>query len=253
MAAAGVGVEAHLWTVAAIGAVVGVVLTRFLLPRGVDAAPEGPSFARPTRALALAGLFAFCVLLSEGAVNDWAAVYLHGELGAGQGAAAAGLAAFSLTMGIGRLAGDGLSERLGPTRLARGGALVATTGMALALSVGTPAVAVAGFAVMGIGLAALFPLALRAAATSGQVPGPAVAAVSAMGYMGLLTGPPVVGLLSEARGPAGGAGAGGGAVRHGGRAGRRGARSGQSWLKKLIPRSSIRDSASEFSRVSSLV
>ena len=55
----------------------------------------------------------------------------------------------------------------------------------------------AGFAVMGIGLAALFPLALRAAATSGQVPGPAVAAVSAMGYMGLLTGPPVVGLLSE--------------------------------------------------------
>jgi MFS family permease len=200
VASAGVGVEAHLWTMAAIGAVVGVALTRFLLPRGVDAAPEGPSFARPSRALALAGLFAFCVLLSEGAVNDWAAVYLHGELGAAQGPAAAGLAAFSLTMGIGRLAGDRLAERLGSTRLARGGALVATAGMGLALSVGRPAAAVAGFAVMGIGLAALFPLALRAAASSGQVPGPAVAAVSAMGYLGLLTGPPVVGLLSDAVG-----------------------------------------------------
>ena len=102
----------------------GVALTRFLLPRGVDAAPEGPSFARPTRALALAGLFAFCVLLSEGAVNDWAAVYLHGELGAGQGRAAAGLAAFSLTMGIGRLAGDRLTERFGshPARARRGAA-----------------------------------------------------------------------------------------------------------------------------------
>ena len=200
VASAGVGVEAHLWTAAAIGAAVGVAATRFLLPRDVDAAPEGPSFARPTRALALAGLFAFCVLLSEGAVNDWAAVYLSGDLGTGQGAAAAGLAAFSLTMGIGRLAGDRLSELLGSTRLARGGALVATTGMALALTVGRPAAAVAGFAVMGLGLAALFPLALRAAATSGQVPGPAVAAVSAMGYMGLLTGPPVVGLLSDALG-----------------------------------------------------
>ena len=136
----------------------------------MDAAPEGPSFARPTRALALVGLFAFCVLLSEGAVNDWAAVYLHGELGTGQGQAAAGLAAFSLTMGIGRLAGDRLTERLGPVRLARGGALLATTGMALALAVGSPPAAVAGFAVMGLGLAALFPLALRAAATPARCP-----------------------------------------------------------------------------------
>ncbi len=200
VASAGVGVEAHLWSAAALGAVTALTATRFLLPRGVDAAPEGPSFARPSRALALAGLFAFCVLLSEGAVNDWAAVYLSGDLETGQGAAAAGLAAFSLTMGIGRLAGDPLALRLGPTRLARGGALLATTGMGLALAVGRPAAAVAGFAVMGLGLAALFPLALRAAAGSGQVPGPAVAAVSAMGYLGLLTGPPVVGLLAEALG-----------------------------------------------------
>lgn len=60
--------------------------------------------------------------------------------------------------------------------------------------------AVRGFAAMGLGLAALFPLALRAAATRGPVAGPSVAAVSALGYLGLLTGPPVVGGLSEAVG-----------------------------------------------------
>ena len=103
VAAAGVGVEPHLAAASAVGVVVALTTYRFLLPREVDAAPEGPLVAKPTRALAAVGLFAFCVVLSEGAVNDWAAVYLKGDLGAGEGLAAAGLAAFSLTMGFGRL------------------------------------------------------------------------------------------------------------------------------------------------------
>ena len=74
----------------AVGVVVALTTYRFLLPREVDAAPEGPLLARPTRALAAVGLFVFCVVLSEGAVNDWAAVYLKGDLGAGEGLAAPG-------------------------------------------------------------------------------------------------------------------------------------------------------------------
>lgn len=196
VAAAGVGVVEHLAAVALAGSAAMVVATRFLLPSATDATPGGPAFQRPTRALAIAGLFAFCVLLSEGAINDWAAVYLR-DLGTGEGAAATGLAAFSLTMGFGRLVGDRLTVRLGAVRLARGGAALATAGMAAALAIGRPAAAVAGFAVMGLGLAALFPLSLRAAAARGNAEAPAVAAVSSMGYLGLLTGPPVVGLLSE--------------------------------------------------------
>lgn len=197
VAAAGVEVKPHLAAASAVGIVVALTTYGFLLPSEVDAAPEGPRVAKPTRALAAVGLFAFCVVLSEGAVNDWAAVYLKGDLGAGEGLAAAGLAAFSLTMGFGRLFGDRLAERLGPVRLARGGAGLAAVGMTIAVVGGRQGTAIAGFAAMGVGLAALFPLAIRAASTRGETPGPAVAAVSAMGYVGFVTGPPTVGLLAE--------------------------------------------------------
>jgi MFS family permease len=199
-ASADIGVVPHLCTAAAVGACVVLVAVRFLLPPSADAAPEGPLLARPTRALALLGLFAFCALLSEGAVNDWAAVYLANSLHSGEALAAGGLAAFSLTMAVGRLAGDRLTEALGPVTLARGGAGLAALGMASAVAGTEPATAVAGFAAMGLGLAALFPLALRAASERSGTPGPAVAAVSGIGYVAFVAGPPAVGGLAEAAG-----------------------------------------------------
>jgi MFS family permease len=200
VAAAGVGVVAHLTGMALLGAVAALTAGRFLLPSSADAAPEGPLIARPTRALLAIGVFAFCLLLAEGAVNDWAAIYLDDEIGTGEALAASGLAAFSVTMGFGRLFGDRLVQRLGPVPLARGGAMLSLAGMVVVLSASGALLAVPGFAAMGLGLAALFPLALRAAAARGPVAGPSVAAVSALGYLGLLTGPPVVGGVSEAVG-----------------------------------------------------
>jgi MFS family permease len=197
VADAGVGVVSHFAVVAAVGAALALVLRALLLPPGADAAPEGPRFARPTRALALVGLFAICAVLAEGAVSNWSAVYLEGEVGAGEGTAAASLAAFSLGMGIGRLTGDRLSATLGAVRLARGGASLAAVAIAIALLADSPLIAIAGFAVAGLGLAALFPLALRAAAERGDSAGPAVAAVSAMAYVGFIAGPPAIGGLAE--------------------------------------------------------
>jgi MFS family permease len=197
--AAGAGVEVvpHLFAVSALGACSLLVAARFLLPPSADAAPEGPLFAVPSRALALVGAFAFCALLAEGAVNDWAAVYIEGEVGSGEATAAAGLACFSLTMGIGRLFGDRLNEELGAVRLARGGAGLAAVGIGTALLAQSPAPALIGFGCAGLGLAALFPLALRAAAAKGETAGPSVAAVSAVGYLGFLAGPPAIGGVAE--------------------------------------------------------
>jgi MFS family permease len=200
VAGAGVGVETHLFTVAAAGVVSILVAARLLLPPGADATPEGPLFAVPSRALLLVGAFAFCVLLSEGAINDWSAVYMESELGAGEGAAAVGLAAFSLTMGIGRLFGDRLNTALGPVRLARGGGGLAAAGIGIALLAQEPLLATAGFLCAGFGLAGLFPIALRAGAAKGETPGPSVAAVSAAGYLGFLAGPPLIGGISELAG-----------------------------------------------------
>jgi MFS family permease len=200
VAAAGVGVEAHLFTVAAAGVVSILVAGQFLLSSGADATPDGPLFAVPSRALALVGAFAFCVLLSEGAINDWSAVYLENELGSSEGAAAAGLAAFSLTMGTGRLFGDRLNTALGPVRLARGGGGLAAAGVGIALLAQEPLLAVFGFACAGLGLAGLFPIALRAAAAKGESAGPSVAAVSAGGYLGFMAGPPIIGGIAELAG-----------------------------------------------------
>ena len=200
VAGAGLEVPVHLPATAALGALTILVARRYLLDSSADAAPEGPMFAVPSRALVLVGVFAFCVLMSEGAVNDWAAVFLANEVGTGEATAAAGLAAFSLTMAIGRLYGDRLNERIGAVRLARAGGALAALGIGTAILTDVTAVALAGFASAGFGLAALFPLALRAAAARGEVEGPSVAAVTASGYLGFLAGPPVIGGLAELAG-----------------------------------------------------
>jgi fucose permease len=131
-------------------------------------------------------------------VFDWSGVYLADEAGAAAGAAPLGLTVFALTMGIGRLAGDALGERVGAGTAVRGGALVAALGLGLALAFPEPLVAIAGFAMMGAGLSVVFPLALRAAGLQGEATGPDLAAVSTVGYVGFLAGPPLIGWLADA-------------------------------------------------------
>jgi predicted MFS family arabinose efflux permease len=195
-AAAGLAPLPHLAIVAAAGAAVAVVAARGLPPAEAEPSPHARRFARPSRRLVALGIVAFCTLLAEGAVFDWSGIYIRQETGASVGLAPAGLAAFNLAMGFGRLSADSLAERLGSATLGRAGALVGAAGLGLALVLETPAGAIAGFAVMGIGLASVFPLSLRAAGVDPAESGPAVAAVSSVGYAGLLTGPPAIGVLA---------------------------------------------------------
>lgn len=198
LASAGVPLAGHLLGAGAVVGLVFVASIRAFVPDG-QAAGRGEAFARPTRALAALGAIALCALLAEGALNDWTAVYLARELDAGPGTAAAGLAAFSLAMGTGRLAGDPLAERLGARRLARGGLLVAGAGFAAAAFAPGTGSAILSLVLLGLGLAAVFPLCLRAATGQGDVaPSAALAAVTTLGYVGFLIGPPLVGLLAEA-------------------------------------------------------
>ena len=200
IASLGVGVTPHFLGVAVAIALGVIVARRAMLPAEVDAGGSegGPAFARPTRALLGLGVISFCALLGEGAVGDWSAVYLKSSLGTGPGFAAAGYAAFSLMMVAGRITGDRLTGYLGPARLVRLGGAVAAVGLGLSLAVGHPLVALAGFASAGAGFSIVFPLALSAAGrTKGTAPGPALAAVSTLGYTGFLAGPPIIGFLAQ--------------------------------------------------------
>lgn len=198
--AAGAGLEpdAHLAIAGALLALVVVAARSGLLPAATDARRDGPLFARPSRALAGLGALAFCALLAEGSVSDWSAILLDRETEAGPALAALGLAAFSLTMGFGRLAADPLAGRFGRVAIVRGGGLLAFAGLTLALAGASAPLGIAGFALMGAGLAGLFPLALSAAGGGDGPAAPALAAVATSGYGAFIAGPALIGLISEA-------------------------------------------------------
>ncbi len=198
VAARGIGPGPHLLGVAAVLLLAVLAAARPLLPAGADLISQGPVFARPSRSLVALGIVGFCVLVVEGAMADWSAVYLRRSLGTGEGLAAAGFTAFSLAMAAGRLVGDRLTAWLGPVRLVRLGASLAAAGFGLALALGHPVAALAGFAAVGLGFAALFPIILSAAGRAPDMPpGPAIAAVTTFAYGGFLAGPPLIGFAAE--------------------------------------------------------
>ncbi|MCF7549760.1 MFS transporter [Pseudonocardia sp. WMMC193] len=162
-------------------------------------APPRSRDARRGRGLVvLLGLIAGCTAFGEGAITDWGALHLQETLGAGPALAAAGYSCFSLAMACGRLAGGVLLRRIGQTRLLAGGGGLAAAGMSLALLTGSPELALAGFVLVGLGLANLFPVAIaRAGAHSGAR---GVGLASTVGYTGLLGGPPVIGFVAEQAG-----------------------------------------------------
>jgi MFS family permease len=154
---------------------------------------------RAPRALLGLGAVAFCVLLAEGALNDWSSVYLARVHDAAPGTAAAGLAAVSLCMGGGRLVGDRLAAAFGSRAMICCGLALGAAGFAAAaVAPGAPAVLVA-YAGLGLGLASVYPLVMRAAAERRDVPaGVAIGGVTTLGYVGFLLGPPLIGLLAHA-------------------------------------------------------
>lgn len=197
----GLGLGAHLGGVGVLSAVSLAIACRRLLFVDRGGSEEGPAFVWPTRALAGLGFIAFCVLLGEGAMADWSAVYLGGTLGSGPGLAAAGYAVFSLTMAAGRLCGDRLAKKVRPVWLVRAGAALAAVGLGFSLAVGHPVLALAGFACVGAGFSVIFPNVLSAAGRSEEMPaGMAIAAVSTAGYFGFLVGPSAIGFVAELTG-----------------------------------------------------
>jgi MFS family permease len=144
------------------------------------------------------GLLALCGQVGEGSAGDWSAVYLHVNLGTTPGLAATALGAFSVTMAAGRLAGDRLAARFGPVRLVRASGLVAGLGLAAGLLAGSPAAAIAGFALLGAGLAAIFPqIVTVAAALDPARAGRNIGRIAAVAYSGLLTGPVAIGAIAS--------------------------------------------------------
>jgi MFS family permease len=190
--------EAHMLGVAALGGAGVIASARFLLPASADGTGAAHAFALPRGPLLVLGAVAFVVMMLEGAMADWSAVYLRQSLAADAGLAGAGYAGFSLAMAIGRLTGDRIVNGLGPRVLLRAGALLAAGGLGAALLLHHPVAAIVGFGCVGLGLSNLVPVLFSAAGRVSAIPAAVgIAAVSTTGYGGFLVGPPLVGLLAD--------------------------------------------------------
>jgi MFS family permease len=98
-----------------------------------------------------------------------------------------------------RFLADSLRVRHGNVALVRTGSLIAAGGMALGLVVPAPVAAIFGFALLGLGLAAVVPIAFSAAGDlDPRATGRLVGRVATVGYVGSVAGPIAIGWLAEA-------------------------------------------------------
>ncbi len=189
-------VASVLVVVAGQAAMLAVAVPRFLATGGEG--EQGPFFVRPHGIVVLIGVLCLISFLAEGAMVDWSALFLTSERGVDAAQAGFGYAVFSITMTGGRLTGDRLVRRFGPETVLILGGLAAAGGFLLAVLGPTAFTALAGFAFVGAGASNIVPVLFSAAGRqSAMPPGLAIAAVSALGYAGVLIGPGFLGFIAS--------------------------------------------------------
>ncbi|WP_424983042.1 MFS transporter [Maritalea sp. S77] len=143
-------------------------------------------------------LFTFGTTLTEGAVADWAAIFMRDIHGASHGFAGLSLTFFTMSVALTRLTGDKLREHFSTTDLARTLAIIGVMGLGVIYIAPNAIIAMLGFAMLGSGVALGFPLAVTAAANApGKSSASNVAVLSFLALTGFLVGPISIGFVAE--------------------------------------------------------
>jgi hypothetical protein len=190
----------HLAFAAVLFGIPGLIAIRPLLSHDEDVDAHAPAmqWRRLPPRLALLGAACFFCLMAEGGSSDWSAKLVRDGLGGTAALGAITYAVFSIAMGSGRLVTDRLWARWGSVGLLRRSGALAAIGFAAGLAIGTVGSAIVGFAALGLGLAGVVPTLFRSGADEpGVSTGPALAAVSSLGYLGFLAGPPLIGGVAQ--------------------------------------------------------
>ncbi len=197
-----IGAEGHSVLVAGV-ALLAVLLARpFLLedaPKAAALAQTAPPKGWPKNpAIYILGVMALLSMIPEGAVLDWAALYLQQEHGTGVSTAGLAFALFSATMAVMRFAGDALRNRFGAVHTLRASALIAAAGLLGAALAPNATLVIASFAIAGLGVANLVPVMFSAAGNMpGMAAGMGISVVTMLGYSGILVAPSSIGFIAD--------------------------------------------------------
>jgi MFS family permease len=170
-----------------------------LLPKDRSQDEKQPIFVKPDKSLLNFGLIAFCSMICEGAMFDWSGIYFAKVIQPGAAWIPIGYTAFMSTMATGRFVGDWVAFRLGMKRMLQLSGLLTASGLLLAVCFPYFITATIGFLIVGAGVSSVIPMIYSAAGKSKVMsPGVAIAAVSTIGYLGFLFGPPFIGFIAQA-------------------------------------------------------
>ncbi|WP_423149247.1 MFS transporter [Rubrolithibacter danxiaensis] len=189
----------HFILILIITIAVVAVSSGYVLKKDINTKTDQPIFALPEKSLIKLGVIAFCSMICEGTMFDWSGIYFKNIVMAEKAWVGAGYTAFMSTMVMGRFIADRFTSRYGlKTTLQASGALTAT---GLIVSVLFPSLytAILGFLLVGFGVSSVVPLVYSAAGKSQVLsPGVALAAVSTIGFLGFMIGPPLIGMVAAA-------------------------------------------------------
>jgi len=160
-------------------------------------AKGGRSFALPEKAMLVFGAIAFCSAMVEGAMFDWSGIYFKDVVRARDGLTGLGYSCFMIAMATGRFCADSLSERFKVRRVLVASGLFMMAGLLAAVLNPTIFTAATAFVIIGLGVSSVVPLVYSTAGRSKTMAaGAALTAVSSLGFVGFLIGPPLIGFVA---------------------------------------------------------
>ena len=189
----------HFLIISALALLIVILAGCHLLAKDSNQNDLQPIFAKPDRSLINLGIIAFCSMICEGAMFDWSGVYFQRVVQPEKELVSAGYTAFMCTMAAGRFFGDWMATRAGKKRTLQWSGMLTATGLLIAVFFPYFVTALFGFLLVGAGVSSVVPLVYGSAGRSKKLsPGGAIAAVSTIGYLGFLFGPPFIGFIAQA-------------------------------------------------------
>ncbi|MFT5832633.1 MAG: MFS family permease [Cognaticolwellia sp.] len=198
LAGYGVSVQIHLMSLSIIMVIVILLISKSLLNVEDAEIEEGKLFVIPSGALIGLAIVGFIIMMGEGAIADWSAIFIKDYLNGTAAVAGLGFAGFSLTMAFGRFIGDSIIPKYGSRNIIQVGSALGVIGLALVIFIPNIYVAILGFAIVGLGFSCVVPILFSAAAkVPGIASGTGIAAVTTSGIFGFLIGPPSIGFIAN--------------------------------------------------------